>query len=67
MIATDTARKLGARAAQQDRPMTDCPYDQNTPGGRAAARAWVSGYLRWKPDTAAAVTFDDDDQEVSER
>ncbi len=66
MIRTDTARRLGARAAQRDQPVTACPYDQDTPATRAAARAWVSGFLRWAPAAAAGVNFDDDDQEVSD-
>lgn len=64
----DAARKLGARAGRQGKPVTACPY--STQGGgdqRAAARAWVGSWLRNNRAPLSIVTdfTDDDGQEAA--
>ncbi|MFG2070980.1 hypothetical protein ACGFKZ_29385 [Micromonospora tulbaghiae] len=59
------ARKLGQVAARLGHPVTACPYNPGSGDAvqRAAARAYVDEWLRWRPDAAAAVDVDDvDDQ-----
>lgn len=59
------ARKLGQVAARLGHPVTACPYNPGSGDAvqRAAARAYVDEWLRWRPAAAAAVDVDDvDDQ-----
>lgn len=59
--ATAAAARLGRRAAQLDRPVTDCPYDPaGDPQQRAAAYVWVRTYLHWHP-TPGAVNYQGED------
>lgn len=60
------ARKLGGYAGRTGHPITACPYDPGSKHAieRAAARAYVSEWLRARPG-AQLPDYDDDDQEVT--
>ncbi|GAA4682076.1 Rmf/CrpP fold protein [Phytohabitans rumicis] len=52
------AMAAGRRAGLAGRPVTDCPYTQDTPNGRALTLAFVRAYLKVNPEAASAVSFE---------
>lgn len=55
------ATRMGRRAAEAGRPVTECPYSANGDGDqRALARRWVHGYLGSHNPMDVDVSFDEE-------